>query len=68
MASYKTIPSFAMVNLINPMIYTTEAVRVALLGQKGFINFWLCILAILFFASISLYLGITNLRKRLDFI
>ena len=68
MASYKTIPSFAMVNLINPMIYTTEAVRVALLGQEGFINFWLCLLAILFFATLSLYFGITNLRKRLDFI
>ncbi len=67
-ASYKTIPSFALVNLINPMIYITEAVRVALLGQEGFINFWLCLLAILIFSAVSLYLGITNLRKRLDFI
>lgn len=68
MASYTTIPSFAMVNLINPMIYITEAVRVALLGQEGFINFWLCLLAILFFSVVSLYCGITSLRKRLDFI
>ena len=68
MASYETIPSFALVNLLNPMIYITEAVRVALMGQKGFINFWLCVIAILFFTSISLYLGITSLRKRLDFI
>lgn len=67
-ASYKTIPTFALVNLINPMIYITEAVRVALLGQEGFINFWLCLLAILFFAVISLYFGITSLKKRLDFI
>lgn len=68
MASYKTIPLFAIINLINPMIYTTEAVRVALLGQEGFINFWLCLLAILFFAALSFYFGIANLRKRLDFI
>lgn len=68
MASYKTIPSFALANLINPMIYITEAVRVALLGQEGFINFWLCLLTILFFAVLSLYFGITSLRKRLDFI
>lgn len=67
-SSYKTIPSFALVNLINPMIYITEAVRVALLGQDGFINFWLCLMAILFFALISLYFGITSLKKRLDFI
>lgn len=67
-SSYNTIPSFAIVNLINPMIYITEAVRVALLGQDGFINFWLCLLVILFFSVISLYFGITNLKKRLDFI
>ncbi len=68
MASYKTIPSLAIANLVNPMIYITEAVRVALLGQEGFINFWVCLLAIVFFAIVSLYLGITSLRKRLDFI
>lgn len=68
MASYKTIPSFALANLINPMIYITEAVRVALLGQEGFINFWLCLLAIVFFAAASLYFGITSLKKRLDFV
>lgn len=68
MASYKTIPSFALANLINPMIYITEAVRVALLGQEGFINFWLCLLAIVFFAAVSFYFGITSLKKRLDFI
>lgn len=68
MASYKTIPSFAMINLINPMIYITEAARVALLGQEGFINFWLCLLAIVCFAGLSFYFGITSLKKRLDFI
>lgn len=68
MASYKTIPSFALANLINPMIYITEAVRVALLGQEGFINFWVCLLAILFCAALSFYFGVKSLRKRLDFI
>ena len=68
MANYNTIPSFALANLMNPMIYITEAVRVALLGQEGFINFWLCLLAILSFAGISFYFGITSIRKRLDFI
>lgn len=67
-ASYKTIPSFAIANLLNPMIYITEAVRVALLGQEGFINFWLCLTAILVFAGVAFYFGITRLRKRLDFI
>ena len=68
MASYKTIQSFAMANLINPMIYITEAVRCALLGQEGYLNFWLCILVILLFAALSFYFGIKSLRKKLDFI
>ncbi|CAN5186687.1 hypothetical protein BH09DEP1_BH09DEP1_8190 [soil metagenome] len=68
MAFYKTLPWLAILNLANPMIYITEAVRVALLGQHGFINFWLCLLAILIFAALSLYLGITRLKKRLDFV
>ncbi len=68
MASYKTVPTFALANLINPMIYITEAVRVALLGQEGFINFWLCLLAILLCAALSFYFGVTSLKKRLDFI
>lgn len=68
MASYKTLPWLAYINLINPMVYITEAVRVALLGQEGFINFWLCLLAILAFSLGCLYLGITGLKKRLDFV
>jgi ABC-type polysaccharide/polyol phosphate export permease len=57
-----------MANLINPMIYITEAVRCALLGQEGYLNFWLCILVILLFAALSFYFGIKSLRKKLDFI
>lgn len=68
MASYKTLPWLAIANLINPMIYITEAVRVALLGQDGFINFWLCLMAIALFSIICLYLGIVSLKKRLDFV
>jgi hypothetical protein len=67
-AFYKTLPAIALINLINPMIYITEAVRVALLGQEGFINFWACLLAIIIFAALSFYLGIMGLKKRLDFI
>lgn len=68
MALYKTLPWLGIVNLGNPMIYITEAVRVALLGQEGFINFWLSLLAILVFSIVCMYLGITSLKRRLDFV
>jgi ABC-2 type transport system permease protein len=68
MALYHVIPTFALINLLNPMIYITEAVRAAMLGQTGYINFWLCLLAISIFSVLYFILGMRNLKKRLDFV
>lgn len=67
-ALYKTVPLLAYINLLNPMIYITEAVRIALLGQEGYINFWLCLLAITGFSALFLYLSLRNLKKKLDYV
>lgn len=67
-ALYNTIPSLAYVSLLNPMIYITETTRIALQGQSGYMNFWLCISAIIFFALFFGSIGMYNLKKRLDFI
>ncbi len=68
MALYHVLPTVALISLLNPMIYITEAVRAAMLGQTGYINFWLCLLAIVFFSGFFLVLGMRNLKKRLDFV
>ncbi len=65
---YNALPWFALLNLINPMIYITESVRVSILGQEGYINFWMCLLAITAFSALCMCLGIYKLKKRLDFI
>lgn len=67
-ALYSFLPSLAFVSLINPMIYITEAIRVALIGPEGLLNFWICFGAILCFALLFLVLGIRGLKKRLDFV
>lgn len=67
-ALYKVIPILAFIDLLNPMIYITEAIRASILGQENYINFWLCLLAILIFSIICLLFGIRNLQKRLDFV
>lgn len=67
-ALYSVSPLMAYINLLNPMIYITETTRVAFMGQQGYINFWLSLLAILMFSLISLAFGIKNLKKRLDFV
>ena len=67
-ALHNTVPILAYINLFNPMIYITEAVRVALLGQEGYINFWLCLIAITGFSAFFLYLSLYKLKKKLDYV
>lgn len=68
MALHHVLPNVAYINLLNPMIYITEAMRISLLGQDGYLNFWLSLLAIAFFSALTLYVGIRNLKQRLDFV
>lgn len=65
---YKQIPFIAYLNLLNPIIYITEASRAAILGQEGYLNFWLCILAIATISVFCLWSAISNLKRRLDFV
>lgn len=67
-ALYTITPVFAYINLLNPMIYITEALRVAVLGQPGYLPFWTCLAAVLFFSVLSLVIALRNLKKRLDFV
>jgi hypothetical protein len=67
-ALHHVLPLIAYVNLLNPMIYCTESMRVALLGQEGYINFWICIAAMIFFSTVCFMVGIGTLKRRLDFV
>lgn len=66
MSLYAVVPLFAFFNLINPMIYITEATRAAMLGQVDYLNFWLCLCVVLIYAVVFFMLGVKILKKRLD--
>lgn len=68
LALHQVMPVLAYLNAMNPMIYITECTRVALLGQAGYVNFWLCLLAIACFSVACFVIGFYNLKKRLDFV
>lgn len=68
MALYTVTPVIGLIDLLNPMIYATEATRIALLGQAGYINFWICLMMLFGCAMISFMVGLWNFKKRLDFI
>lgn len=67
-ALHHVLPFVAYIDLLNPMIYCTESMRVALLGQEGYINFWICIAALVFFSVLCFALGVRILKRRLDFV
>ncbi|HLB40574.1 MAG TPA: ABC transporter permease [Candidatus Babeliales bacterium] len=67
-ALHHVFPWLAYLNLLNPMLYITEALRVSLLGQADYLNFWLCLLAITSCASLCFLVGYRNLKRRLDFV
>ncbi|MBT4594726.1 hypothetical protein HOD08_02505 [bacterium] len=61
-------PTLGTIALFSPITYTMEAVRGAILGQEGFINFWTCIGV---GTTATIFLGILGLhwmKKRLDHI
>lgn len=65
---HHVIPVVALIDLINPMIYITESTRAAISGQTDYLNFWLCLGAIAIFSAAFLWVGLLNLKKRLDFV
>lgn len=67
-ALYKASPMVAYIDLANPMIYATEGMRAAMLGQEGFLPVWQCVFALCVFSLLCALDGMRRLKKRLDFV
>lgn len=63
---YKSSPLFAHVMLLNPLMYATEGMRAAVLGQEGYINFWYCFGILTLSTLVCGAVAIMRLQKRLD--
>ena len=64
--AYQFSPLIARITLINPMVYITEGMRAAMLGQEGSLNFWLCLGVTWGFIIACGLHGIARLRRTLD--
>lgn len=64
----KLAPKISYVCLANPLIYAMEGIRVAVLGQEGYLPYWTCVLALAGFTILFSWIGIVRLKKRLDFV
>lgn len=53
-------------SLANPLIYTMEGMRAAILGQEGYLPFWFSFVALMLFTIAFAWNAISRLKKRLD--
>ena len=65
---YQTNNIIGYLHFLNPLLYAIEGTRAAFLGQNGYLNFWICLLMLMFFIFIFGYLGIKKFKKRVDFV
>jgi ABC-type polysaccharide/polyol phosphate export permease len=65
---YKINPLIAYLHLLNPALFAVEAMRAAVLGQKEYLNFWICSSAIISLTIVFGYDAIRRFKKRIDFI
>ena len=65
---YATAPKLSYILLLNPILYMSEGIRAALLGQEGTINFWICsVVLIVMWIGVGFW-SFKALKKRLDFV
>lgn len=63
---YTVSPKLAYISLCNPMIYVMDGIRSTVLPKEQYLEFWTCMGMLLLFSILSGYIGIQNLKKRLD--
>lgn len=70
--AWKTIydlnPYIGYVGLLSPHTYAHEAARVAVLGQSGFLPFWICITVLLIGSAVFGIVGYLGVKRNLDLV
>lgn len=64
--SYKLSPTFAYLNLLNPMTYALEGARAASLDPAMSLPYWNCVAGLCVSIVIAAMVGIHKMKKRLD--
>ncbi len=67
-ALYSVCPTFAYLNLLNPYIHGQEGFRAAMLGQAGYLPVWTCVVTLAAMSVLCVFVSITRLRTKLDFV
>lgn len=65
---YAASKPIAYLSRINPLLYASEGIRAALLGQQGNLPYWQCVGVLWLTIVLFSWLSVVRLKKRLDFV
>jgi ABC-2 type transport system permease protein len=65
-AMHQQLPWLSYITLANPITYAIEGFRAAVLGQMGYLNFWVCLMVLVGFTLVTGYWGVRRFVKRMD--
>lgn len=63
---YLKIPILSYLMLLNPITYAMEGIRAAILSDSIYMNFWLCLIILIFSFVLFSILGFKFFKRRLD--
>lgn len=64
--AYKVFGKYALVTLLNPLTLMTEGIRACVLGQEGYLSYWLCAATLTIYIVIFGSYGLWKMKQRLD--
>jgi ABC-2 type transport system permease protein len=67
-ALYNVLPWVAYCDLANPILYVMEGVRASVLGQEGYLPWWICVVMLCVFTGLSSIYAYRKMKKLLDFV
>lgn len=67
-ATHTVAPLFSYMILLNPVIYATEGIRAVILGQRGYLPFWICFGVVFILCSVGFWWAVKALKRRLDLV
>ncbi len=64
---FEKCPALAYLSLaLNPLVFATEGMRAAVMGQQGYLPFWWCCAALVFFTTLVGAVGTVKMKQKLD--
>ena len=67
-SAYELAHWVGYLHLLNPLLYILEGTKASILGQSGYLPYWICFCALWIFTGFFAFDGIRRFKKRVDYV